>query len=328
MHLHEAYKELEIKEGASKEEINKAFRKLAAKYHPDKNKDNKEAEEKFKKINEAKQVLESASDNVQNVYFHNVYNKQPGEIFKNYRPRSNYPDPVIGLNLSFIESVSAVKKQISYIKYDKCPICSGKSFSIMVDSCTKCNGMGRTMVTHGPMQILQECSACNGTGKKIEPCKSCNGTGVSSSSVTNEITLPNSIRNGSTIRVQGEGNYKGTITDSFPFHFNSGPQQKDIYGDVFISVSVESDNELRLDESGQNIESDINISLLEALKGSIKKVKTIKGELSLKIRPASKNGSKMKVSGYGPAGEGSHIFNINVEYPENTDKLIEFLEKE
>jgi molecular chaperone DnaJ len=320
MHLHEAYKELELKEGASKEEVNKAFRKLAAKYHPDKNKNDNTAEAKFKKINEAKQVIEN-NDGKNNI---NSFINDNGFV-RGWGVR-NYPDPILQIKISFIESVSSIEKEISYIKYDKCSECNGKTYIAMAENCDKCNGLGQTMLRNGPMQIVTECNYCNGTGKKLNKCSKCNGEGVEQKSVSNKLKLPKSIRNGMTIRVPGAGNFKTRVTVAKLFH-DTG-MERDIYGDIFINVSVDEDDVMRLDSSGENIESDINLTLLESLKGTIKKVKTIKGELSLKINPKSKNGTKMKVSGYGPCGEGSHIFNINVEYPENVDNLISVLEKE
>ena len=97
-------------------------------------------------------------------------------------------------------------------------------------------------------------------------------------------------------------------------------------GDVLLNLIVDTDPDMKI--LGKNVISSIDISLYEALKGTKKKVNTIKGEMTLMIRPGTKHKDQIKLSGYGVEGKGDHLFTINVNCPNNTDKLIEFLEKE
>jgi molecular chaperone DnaJ len=319
----EAYSELGLSPGANKDDINQAFRRLAKEWHPDKNK-SPDAEAKFKKINEAKTTLENP---VQEQHF-SGFGGIPQEMFQfinmsrmhqNSGPK-RYPDPVVEVNLTFLEAMTGTKRSASYDKYVKCSACAGQGSHKRNNKCTHCDGRGGKVFQQGVVQRINVCNSCGGSGKENIDCDKCNGEGVSKQSVSSDFELPFPLRDGTVIAGQGGGNYLGSNGDVFGRH-------QDYYGVLKILVHVEKDPDMRLDDEGENIETDISISLLESLKGKSIKVKTIKGERGLKIHPGTKNGTKLRMQGYGPGNQNGHIFNINVSYPEDCSKLIEFLEE-
>jgi len=318
----EAYSELGISPGASKEDINQAFRRLAKEWHPDKNK-SPDAEAKFKKINEAKTTLENPRPErnfggfpVDIADFINI------SSFHQSRGPKRYPDPVVEVSLTFIEAMVGAKRSVSYDKYVKCSACNGQGNHKGNNKCTHCDGKGGKIFQRGNMQQMIVCNFCGGSGKENIDCDKCNGGGSVKQSVSIDFELPFPLRDKFVVAADGAGNYLGSSQG-----FINGRYQ-DHYGPLKVLVHVEEDPDMRLDDDGENIETNISISLLEALKGKSVKVKTIKGERVLKIHPGTKNGTKMGMKGYGPGNQNSHIFNINVNYPDDCSKLIELLEKE
>lgn len=323
--LEEAYKELELKPGASSDDVRKAFRKLAAKHHPDKHKDNPDAEKKFKRINRAKQIIDNPQKELRgSSSFGDDIGFDPVEIFRNMRrsgPKRK-PNPVIDVHLTFKESIDGVKKNISYKRFEKCHSCNGNGGVKTSNNCQTCSGVGVFSRKQGNVVMQTQCPACNGTGKEIENCSSCNGDGVVEKDVSTTMELPFGLRDGQTIGASGGGNFVGVQQNPF---FGS---VTDAYGDAILRIHVEKDPDMRLDPSGKHVESDISLTLLEALEGKNVKVRTLKGDLTLKVKAGAKNGQQIVAKGYGSGGMGNHIFNVSVEYPENVDKLINYLKNE
>ena len=323
MHLNEAYETLGLQPGASPDEVAKAFRTKAKEYHPDVN-NSPDAEDRFKKINEAKRVIdnppqESDFDGFGQHGFDVI--DFASVIGMNRRNNiKNHPAPIIDINLTFLESVIESHKKITYDRFMKCDMCNGECAHIGHQPCPSCKGKGGKIRRNGPMQVVEVCTKCSGSGKESTPCDKCNGTGTIKKVVDTEIKLPFGLRDSQIIEMSNSGHFKGSMRS--PFGVN------DVYGNVILRIHVEKDNDMRLSDDGQNIESDVTISLLNALKGTNIKVKTIKGEVTLKINPNTKNGVKLRMSGYGPGYIGSHIVNVDVEYPKDTTKLIELLELE
>jgi len=319
MNLDEAYRTLGVTPEASKDEVSKAFKKLAAEHHPDSSKSPDEA--KFKEINAAKQVIDNPPPEPQGF--------QPGQHtyvqFNMETEQSGpkqYPEPIIDVHLTFEESVLGAKRKITYDRYVKCEECRGQRFIVGSNVCSKCQGQGHTVVTAGGhIRMVRQCGTCHGTGKETTDCVKCNGDGVKKQSVTQDIQLPFPLQDGQLIRGAGSGNFRGTMAGMF----GGG---KDVYGNAIIRITVDADPDMSLDETGENIQSTIKLTLVEALKGINKKVRTLKGELTLKIRPASKNGQQIVAGSLGPGYIGNHIFVLDVEYPTDTAELIEFLEKQ
>jgi molecular chaperone DnaJ len=317
MTLDEAYSELGLAPGASKEEINQAFRKLAKEWHPDKNK-SPEAEDKFKRINSAKTLLENPPPEQGPMGMPFGFGDFGGRSMK--QPK-RYPDPIVDVNLTFIEAMLGKQVHISYEKYVKCEACNGQRTHTGHDKCKACDGKGGKFFRRGNMQTGYMCPVCGGSGKEEINCDKCNGDGVNKVSVSGDLNLPFPLRDRQIIGAGSGGNYLGMQMNIFG-------QGGEVYGDLRVQIHVESDSDMRLSDDGENIESDVSVSLLDSLKGTSVKVKTINGEKNLKIPAETKNGTKMRMAGFGPGNQNNHIFHVNIEYPKDISKLIGFLEDE
>lgn len=320
MNLNAAYKILGLKNGASVDDAKSAFKKLALKHHPDQNQNDKEkAEKKFKEINEAVQRIEKGEEEST---FRNPFSgfTNPFKKVVAYVPPVRRQEPVIIISLTFEESILGCSKEVNYIRYIGCKICNGMgSEPDKNNKCTTCSGKGsvtsKSKFANRIMQFVSTCHVCNGSGHQLIKCKPCKGSGTKEFKEKNKLQIPPGISNEQVIRVPQAGNLV-QYRDDYGF----------VYGDAYIKANIEQDEDMKLE--GQDVISTINIDLLEALKGINKKVRTVKGEMTLKIRKAAKNKTIIRVGNYGVGGYGAHLFNINVEYPENTKDLIEFLEKD
>lgn len=275
MNTQEACDLLGISIGATPDEVKKAFKKKAIEFHPDKNKD-PGAEEKFKKINEANQFLEkNGTTPVQNPFnmpFNGSINinDQINDFFsrvhfQNFQQNADPSNHIyVDLNVSFIESVLGIEKQVEYERKLECQICKGKEDP----NCQNCKGKKYITVK----EVLRV---------TIVP-----GT----KSVTKD--------------VRGKG------------HFNLGR--------LYLKIRVEKDKDMKLE--GGDIVSVITLTLLEALQGVKKTIRTIKGEKVLTFGPKTKNGDIIRVNGFGVPPFGAHIIKVIVEYPEDVSKIIEILE--
>jgi len=336
MHLNEAYQALDLQPGASDEDIKKSFRKMASKYHPDKNKD-PDSEEKFKKINQAYQILTNKSTPEQS-------NDQGGfwpggfgfggvginfgdlnEIFSGINinfgngfnfNEINFERPNISneITISFSESLLGCERTIKLNRKIRCEgPCNGTGQTANYSlKCQVCSGIGRTADVGGQ---ARRCNSCAGRGHSQSTCNQCGGTGSVEKEAEIKIQIPPGIEGGQILKINGASDY------FFENRINRG-----LYTDKFIKINVIP--EPNMHTSGSDVVSTIELTLLEALKGTVKKVKTIRGDLSLKINKNIKNGDRIHAKGYGIAGVGSHVFLIQVNYPENCEKIISLLEEE
>jgi molecular chaperone DnaJ len=317
--LEDAYTELGLKPDASADEVKKAFRSLAKKYHPDTNKDNPDAEEKFKRINRAKQIIDDPQKEL----------RQSGAPESNWNPFAGMmrqrgpkqrPNPTSTIDLTFEESILGCEKEVAYTRYGKCSECNGNGVIVGASKCKKCNGIGMQSQRQGNMVFQTPCPVCQGVGKETHNCQKCSGFGTLAESITSRLKLQGGLSNGQMINAGGGGNFVGCQQNPFT------GQVADIYGSVLIEIKVQPDPDMSLDESGQHVISTIQMTLLEALKGKSVKVRTVKGETTLKVRPKAKNGDTIVAKGYGCGGKGNHMFIVNVDYPEDVDGLISWLE--
>lgn len=314
MNHQEAYKLLELEQNTTdKDAINAAFRKMAKKYHPDRNKDDPNAENKFKEINTAYQLLSNPVPQQQNPFGNSGgFNVDLGDIFEQtfgrggFNPfqnvRQSAPQSVAETRISFADSVLGVEKELEIDQNIACKNCNGIGAIKEATDCTNCQGKGHKQAnfSRGNVQFVESCQKCMGTGKNHTPCNVCNQKGFSTNKANLKIRIPGGVHNENVLRIPGS----------------------------LIKINVESDPDMFLNEEG-NVVSNIEISLLDALRGISKPVRTVKGEMSLKIPPNIKNGNSVQVLGYGVQGQGSHIFNIRVNYPEDhgvIQELIKVLE--
>jgi molecular chaperone DnaJ len=313
MNKSEAYKILELSEDASDEDAKKAFRKLAAQLHPDRNKE-PDAEEKFKLVNKAYQYIQSGDAKNEDMYpSHNYHNP-----FQSVMPqRRNTILDQIHLNtvILFKDSVLGSKVDIKYDRKIKCDNCEGRGFFMIHNGCTFCKGTGQITQTQGNMQFTRTCEHCHGS-RKTEKCTKCSNTGLLDSQSSVQVSVPGGILNGNTLRLQGMGHFMGA--NNF-----MGFIQGDQYSDVFLTVNVVQDPDLKIVDN--DVVYNLNISLLEALTGANKNVRTILDNKDIVINPKSKNKDEVIINSLGVNRKGNQRVIINIDYPENIDELVNLL---
>lgn len=333
MHIQEAYQILNLTPSSSEEEVKKAFKKLALQYHPDKNKE-AGAEEKFKKINEAYQTIINKTNSKSEFYnqspfsnvdvnfsdlfsiFENQFNGFGGfnQVFINGMPVNGpqYKPRTVGeINLSLPEALLGCVKSLNIKRKIKCDSCDGIGQTYdYTNKCLSCQGKGKKFKSDS---IFEICDACSGRGFFKNDCSKCNSLGNIEQDVEIKVEIPAGIENNQLLKVNGASDY-----------FFDKKIKRGLYIDGFVKIYVQEEPNMYV--SGQDVISTLDLSLLESLKGTVKKVKTIRGEMSLKVNKNIKHGDKIGVRGYGVGGYGSHIFVIQVSYPKDTDELIKFLE--
>jgi len=351
------YEILGIKKDASKDEVKKAFRKLAAKYHPDKKTGD---EAKFKEVSEAYAVLSDEKKRAEyDTYGRSYASGGPqqgagpgwggfqggfggqdapfdiGDIFENFgdifggsfggRRSSNRGNDVsIDLQLSFKEAVFGTKRSVTLTKTNVCASCegSGAKKGTEMETCSTCNGKGSIRETRrsimGTFATVRECNVCDGSGKiPKENCAECGGKGVLRTSEEIEINVPPGIENGEVIRMTGRGE---AVRGGTP-------------GDLYIKIHVEQHKSII--REGNHLMSTLNIKLSDALLGGSYKVETLDGPVSIKIPAGVRHGEMLRIKGKGvPNGSrrGDFLVRISIDIPQKLSrkakKLIEDLKEE
>ena len=293
------YEILEVRRDASLEEIKKAYRKLALKYHPDRNPGDKEAEEKFKLINEAYQVLsdeekralydrygkaglenrgfggfsQSSYDDIMD-FFEQVFGSTFGGGFGRRRSERKYPlDLGIEIQISFEESLFGTQKEIEYSYKVPCSACKGTGAAGgILQACSDCGGRGQIYYRQGFMTFSQTCPTCNGSGEVAKDrCQECHGKGFKIEKETITVEIPEGIDNEDRIRVQGRGNVS-----------SDGRR-----GDLYITVYVEEDEHFL--RHGDDIYMEVPIFFTKALLGESITIPTPRGERQLKLHIGTKD---------------------------------------
>ena len=347
------YEVLGLSKGAGDAEIKKAYRSMAKKYHPDMNPGDKEAEAKFKEVNEAYAVLSDADKKAQYDQFgHAAFDQTAGggygggfggfgdfgdigDIFGNIfggafggssSRNRNAPmrgeDVGVRVTVSFEEAAFGVKKDISYNRVQKCPDCSGSGAAkgTSPETCSACGGQGQRRVTQrlGGMafQTTATCDKCRGTGKIIKnPCTNCRGTGYIKVTKKLSVNIPAGIDDGERIALRSQG------CDGR----NGGPA-----GDLIITVNVKRHSVFERD--GYNIYCEIPITVAEATLGSEIDVPTLEGNQKFTIPEGTQPGTQFTIRQKGIPyvnnvnRKGDLIFTVNVEIPKSlTEKQKEHM---
>lgn len=332
MKLSEAYKILELPENSSQEEVKKKFRTLTKKYHPDINKE-PDAENTFKKINQAYSRIQSGEPDEAAFSYQPNYNTEGmgfdiSDLFggfggfgrqKNKQSRPRQEQPIhLSTDLTFKEAIYGCKKDISYSRKIPCKSCDGEgNIPDASKSCKKCNGAGQFVSRQGNTVISQVCTSCFGKKSSL-PCTSCNSTGYSTSETSVSVSIPPGVINKNILKLQGMGNFAGTISD----FFNTSAHA---YSDVFLTLNVENNDFFKIEEN--DIVCHHTISLLDALKGKTDSVETLDGNVDIAINPKTKNKDEIILPNKGVGRLGNQKIILNVEYPDNVQDIINVMEQ-
>jgi len=335
------YEILGVSRDASPEEIKKAFRKLALKYHPDRNPGDKEAEEKFKEINEAYACLSDPEKRRQYDQFGTtIFGEGPGfgpftttfgdifeDIFEDFfgvftgrrtqRPQRG-EDLRYNLTINLKEAAFGTEKIIEIPKTEACADCVGTgSAGRKPATCPTCKGTGQVRYQQGFFTISKTCGKCNGRGYVIgDPCKKCNGTGYVSRMKALSVKIPAGVETGSRLRVRGEGE-RG---------YNGGPP-----GDLYVYIAVEEHPFFKRD--GNDIRCEVPISFPQAVLGGEIEVPTLDGTAKLKIPPGTSSGTEFVLKGKGLQklhghSRGNQIVRVFIEVPKKlTPRQRELIEE-
>jgi len=326
------YEVLGVSRGASQEDIKKAFRRLARKYHPDLNPGDKVAEQKFKELNEAYEILGDPKkraeydqfgrspfeggpgfEGFRTYDFGDIFDFGFGDIFSDVfgrraRPETAYakgPDMIMGLELSLEEAFSGVTKTITFNREVTCRTCNG-SGAESSEVCGACKGTGSITTSRGFFRMSQTCPNCGGTGRKVKKfCRSCGGKGNMLQTETVKAKIPSGVDTGSRVRLRGMGGAG----------LGGGPS-----GDLHIEITVRPHSIFK--RRGDDLCLDLPVTFGEAALGAKIEVPTIDGMTRMTLPPGTQGGQRFKLSGRGfPSAKtgvrGNQYVDIKIVVPKN-----------
>jgi len=338
------YEVLGVSKSASDEEIKKAYRKLAKKYHPDMNPDSKEAEAKFKEANEAYEVLSNPEKRAKYDQFghagvdpnfggggfgsgFDMGDIDLGDIFGSFfgggfggfggqQQRANAPQKGqslrANLTVSFEEAAFGCEKEIELNRTETCSDCQGSGCQpgTTAETCPDCRGAGVVRIQRGgggfAFSTTAPCSRCRGTGKLIHsPCSSCGGTGSVRKKQRIKVTIPAGIDDGQAISLRGQGN-AGT---------NGGPA-----GDLIVGVRIKPHPQFK--REGTTVLYEQPISFYQATMGAELEIPTIDGRVKYTLPAGTQTGTVFRLRGKGipvlqGRGRGDQIVTVKVQVPTN-----------
>jgi molecular chaperone DnaJ len=331
----DCYEVLGVSQDASDQEIKSAYRKLALKHHPDKNPNDKNAEEKFKEAAEAYSILSDPDKRAR--YDRYGFSGLQGS-FTGFDP-STFGDfgDILGeffgfgdifggrrrggpergadlrydLKISFREAAFGLKTKIKIPRQDTCGACDGRGTPKGKNptSCPGCHGSGQVRYQQGFFSISRTCGQCNGTGKVIsEPCEPCQGKGRVRREKVLEVRIPAGVDNGARLRIQGEGEAG----------LHNGPS-----GDLYVVIYVEEHPFFQ--RQGNNIYCQVPIGIAQAVLGAEITVPTLEGEETIKVPEGTQSGSVFRlrnkgIVSLGERGRGDQFVTVNVVIPTKLTK--------
>ena len=337
------YKTLGVGKGASDEEIKKSYRKLARQYHPDRNPGDKQAEERFKQISQAYDVLSDAekrkqydrgsgpfggfsggfdpgsftggfSDILSNIFGGggggggSAGGGSAGDVRGGRAREARGRDLETEVQLTFDQAVNGSQVPLAVPTSQPCPTCkgSGAKPGTTPKVCPVCNGRGIEAQSQGIFSISQPCSNCQGSGTIIEdPCPTCKGSGAQRSVRRMRVNIPAGVKEGSRIRLAGKGE---------PGVRGADP------GDLYVITRV-SDSPV-FKRAGDNLEVEVPLTIPEAIQGAIVEVPTLNGSKRLRVPRGTKHGTVQRLRGEGPQklggkGHGDIHYRFVIDVPDN-----------
>ena len=336
------YKILGVGKNASEEEIKKAYRKLARKYHPDTNAGDRKAEERFKEISQANDVLSDPDKrkaydrgggpfgfNMPGGFDAGSFSGNFGDILSDLFGRAGgaagrgnagaggvrggaQPRQARGrdleteVSLSFDQAVNGAQIPLAVPTSQPCPTCqgSGAKPGTVPRVCPVCNGRGLESQSQGIFSMSQPCSNCHGSGTVIDdPCPTCHGSGAQRSVRRMRVNIPAGVKDGSRIRLAGKGE---------PGLRGADP------GDLFVITRVGDSPVFK--RAGDNLEVEVPLSIPEALQGAVIEVPTLNGAKRLRVAPGTKHGTVQRLRGEGPQrlggkGRGDIHYRFVIDVP-------------
>jgi molecular chaperone DnaJ len=331
------YEVLGLERSAGAEDIKRAYRKMAVKFHPDKNPGDKTAEEKFKELGEAYEVLSDPQKRAAyDQYGHAAFDRRAGgfgraggfhdpfdifrevfgggsifeDLFGGGRPDPTQPqrgdDLRYDMEITFEEAAHGCEKEVTLTKPEACETCSGSGVEAgsRVRTCPVCGGRGQVVSSRGIFSIAQTCPQCQGAGQVIDkPCKSCRGTGRRERTSTIRLRIPAGVDTGSRLRSAGNGEAGR----------RGGPS-----GDLYVVLHVQPHEIFQRD--GDDLLCEVPVSFVQAALGSEIEVPTLEGKTAIKVPAGTQPGAMFRLKGKGIRniqgyGHGDLHVRINVEVP-------------
>ncbi len=342
------YELLEVTRTSTGEEIKKAYRRLAIKYHPDKNPGDKAAEDKFKEISQAYEILsDEEKRSAYDRYGHAAFQQagagargpgggfhDPMDVFREMFRGSDFEsffggggggaqrgsDLRYDLEITLEEAAAGVEKEIKYRRAAQCDSCGGTGAAAgsKRQTCPTCRGHGQVIASRGFFQVRQACPQCHGQGTLIEhPCPKCRGAGRVEDTTKLKVRIPPGVDNGQKLRSGGGGEAGG-----------AGAEPGDLY--IFIHVK---EHDL-FQREGDDLHCNVPIKFTLASLGGALDVPTLTGRAQLKIPPGTQGGTMLRLKGRGmpslrSGGHGDQYVHVEIEVPkkltaEQRQKLDEF----
>jgi molecular chaperone DnaJ len=332
------YEVLGLEKGAGEDEIKKAYRKQAVRFHPDKNPGDKAAEEKFKEVGEAYEVLSDPQKRAAyDQYGHAAFDRRAGggfgrtggfhdpfdvfrevfgggSIFEDFfgGARQDPSGPQRGedlrydMELLFAEAAHGCEKEITVTKPETCDVChgTGAEAGSRVSQCPTCGGRGQVISSRGIFSIAQTCPHCRGAGRVMEkPCKSCRGDGRREKTSKIKLRIPAGVDTGSRLRSAGNGEAG----------WRGGPS-----GDLYVVLHVKAHEIFQRD--GDDLLCEVPVGFVQAALGTEIEVPTLDGKASLKVPAGTQPGTVFRLKGKGVKniqgyGHGDLHVRIHVEVP-------------
>ena len=331
------YETLGVPKGASADEIKKAYRKLARRYHPDRNPGDAAAEERFKQIGQAYEVLSDPEKRKQYDTFGDTFRPGQGpggDGFQGFdfsgagagfdlgdlfgglfnrggrspgREAQRGADVEVPVRISFPDSLRGATVKVPVEKANPCTTCrgSGAAPGTSPTICPVCKGRGITSESQGFFALSQPCTRCGGAGTVIEnPCPTCHGSGRLRSTKTYQVRIPAGVRDGTRIKVRGKG--------------EAGPRGGEP-GDLFVVTRVAASPLFQ--RRGDDLVLDVPVTFSEAALGAEVKVPTLDGSVTVRIPPGTAPGKTLRVRGRGMpkagAGAGDLLVTVDVVVPQS-----------